>query len=160
MKSHDRTNRHDRCPAVRRLIAAATAATALFSGAGAGAIEDAAAELPRRKPGLWRISTISPEIGLQKHDVCIEAGDSIVGAIGANCSKPSVRADGGETIVTFSCGLGRAREVTSLLFTGDFASWYRAQSKVTLTLADGTAQQRSGFTIDAKFLGSECPASR
>ncbi|MGZ9116202.1 MAG: hypothetical protein ACXW3V_04565, partial [Methylocystis sp.] len=32
------------------------------------------AELPKRRPGLWRISTISPEIGLQTNDVCIEEG--------------------------------------------------------------------------------------
>ncbi|BBU61081.1 hypothetical protein MSC49_10160 [Methylosinus sp. C49] len=114
--------------------------------------------LPQRRPGFWRIKTISPEVGLQSHDVCIEAGDGLLGAPQDNCTKPTVEsAQGGEVIVTFSCDLHGAREVTSLLFTGDFSSWYRAQSKTTLTQKSGATRERSGFTIDAKFLQPECP---
>jgi hypothetical protein len=116
-----------------------------------------AAELPQRRPGLWRITTISPEVGLQTHEVCIEVGDGVLGAARENCAKPKVESAQGEFIVTFSCDLHGAREVTSLLLTGDFTSWYRAQSKITLTQAGGVTRERSGFTIDAKFLGPECP---
>ena len=108
------------------------------------------AELPKRRPGLWRISTISPEIGLQTNDVCIEEGDSIIGAQDESCAKPSVTHANDQIIVTIECGPKDARDITSLLFTGDFQSWYRAQSKAT---AKGT---RSGFTIDAKFLSERC----
>ncbi|MDP3553638.1 DUF3617 family protein [Methylocystis sp.] len=108
------------------------------------------AELPKRRPGLWRISTISPEIGLQTHDVCIEEGDSIIGAQDESCAKPSVTHANDQIIVTIECGPKDARDVTSLLFTGDFQNWYRAQSKAT---AKGN---RSGFTIDAKFLSERC----
>ncbi|WP_400765846.1 DUF3617 domain-containing protein [Methylosinus sporium] len=115
-------------------------------------------DLPQRRPGLWRIKTISPEVGLQSHDVCIEASDGLLGAPQDNCTKPMVEsAQGGEVIVTFSCDLHGAREVTSLLFTGDFSSWYRAQSKTTLTQKSGVTRERSGFTIDAKFLQPDCP---
>lgn len=119
-----------------------------------------AAELPQRRPGLWRISTISPEVGLQTHEVCIDVGDGILGARGANCAKPNVESADGEFVVTFSCNLrDGAREVTSLLFSGDFTSWYRAQSKMTFTEANGKARPGTGFTIDAKFLSPECPKS-
>jgi len=114
------------------------------------------AALPQRRPGYWRISTISPQLGMQTHEVCIEAGDSIIGSLGKGCDAPSIRAGGGETIVTFACDLGGARQVTSLLFTGDFTSWYRAQSKVTVSRG-ASAAERSGFTIDAKFLTPDCP---
>lgn len=122
----------------------------------APATSAATAEPPRREPGYWRISTISPELGMQTHDVCIEAGDSIIGTLEDDCSSPSVEAGQSEIIVTFSCERGGARQVTSLLFTGDFSSWYRAQSKVTVTRG-ATMTQRSGFTIDAKFLAPDCP---
>jgi hypothetical protein len=95
---------------------------------------------------------------MQTHDICIAAGDSIIGAPRENCSTPEVEAGQGEVIVTFSCELRGAREVTSLLFTGDFMSWYRAQAKITLTGTDGKTKEASGFTIDATFLSPDCPA--
>jgi hypothetical protein len=140
-----------------RLAALVAAMLSLAFDVSAETAPGATTELPRRRPGHWRISTISPQLGMQTHEVCIDAGDSIIGALADACSTPTVQSTPDETIVTFSCGRGGAREVTSLLFTGDFASWYRAQSKVTVTPANGAAQQRSGFTIDAKFLGPECP---
>lgn len=122
---------------------------ALIAGAGpsATAAED---ELPKRRPGLWRISTISPEIGMRTNEVCIEEGDSVIGALEKNCTKPLVTHAKDQTIVTIECGPKDSRDVTSLLFTGDFRNWYRAQSRMT---AKGA---RSGFTIDAKFLSERC----
>ncbi|MGD9544867.1 MAG: DUF3617 domain-containing protein [Methylocystis sp.] len=108
------------------------------------------ADLPKRRPGVWRISTISPEVGLQTNDVCIEEGDSIVGALDESCATPAVTRAKDQIIVTFECGPQESREVTSLLFTGDFENWYRAQSRQT---AKG---RRSGFTVDAKFLSERC----
>lgn len=117
------------------------------SASSATAAED---ELPKRRPGLWRISTISPEVGMQTNDVCIEEGDSIIGAQDESCTKPSVTRANDQIIVTIECGPKDSREITSLLFTGDFRNWYRAQSRMT---AKGA---RSGFTIDANFLSERC----
>ncbi|MGE3266411.1 DUF3617 domain-containing protein [Methylocystis sp.] len=121
----------------------------LFAGAASTATA-ANGELPKRQPGLWRITTISPEIGMQTNNVCIEDGDSIIGAQDENCAKPSVTRAKDQTVVTFDCGQKDSREATSLLFTGDFRSWYRAQARMT---AKGA---RVGFTIDAKFLSERC----
>ena len=143
-----------------RFATLVAAIMSLASNAGAETPQPSpAAELPQRRPGLWRITTISPEVGLQTHEACIEVGDGILGAARENCAKPTVESARGEFIVTFSCDLHGVREVTSLLITGDFTSWYRAQSKITLTQASGVTRERSGFTIDAKFLGPECPKS-
>jgi hypothetical protein len=114
------------------------------------AFADVTSELPKRALGLWRITTISPEVGMQSHDVCIGEGDSIIGDQPADCAQPSVTSAGDQVIVTIECGVGDRRNIKSLLFTGDFKSWYRAQSKVTA----GT--HRSSFTIDARFLSMNC----
>lgn len=140
--------------AALRLAIGGAATLALVAGA------DAAPELPQRRPGVWRISTISPEVGLQTNDVCIETGDSLIGSFAENCAEPIIEAAGGQWIVTLSCGRAGGKDVTSLLFTGDFTSWYRAQAKSTFTRADGKALPGTGFTIDAKFLGPDCPKGR
>jgi hypothetical protein len=119
----------------------------------AGAASSATAaddEPPKRRPGLWRITTISPDIGMRINEVCIEAGDSIIGALDGNCAKPSVAHAKDQTIVSIECGSKDSREITSLLFTGDFQSWYRAQARMS---AKGA---HKGFTIDAKFLSERC----
>jgi hypothetical protein len=121
----------------------------LFAQAYSPAIA-ADAELPKRRPGLWRISTVSPDVGLQTNDVCIQEGDSIIGAQDESCTKPSVTHANDQVIVTFECGPQESRVVTSLLFTGDFQNWYRAKSRMT---AKGS---RSGFTIDARYLSERC----
>jgi hypothetical protein len=115
------------------------------------AFADASSELPKRAPGLWRITTISPEVGMQSHDVCIGEGDSIIGDQLADCAQPSVTRAGDQVIVTIECGVGDRRDIKSLLITGDFESWYRAQSKVT------SGPRRSSFTIDARLLSMNCP---
>ena len=133
-------------------------------GATAGHAETAApnppiADLPKRKPGLWRISTISPEIGMLTHEVCIEKSDGIVGAPDENCAKPLVERASDQTIVTIACDRKDGREVTSILFTGDFQDWYRAQSKASSTDAVHGTIWRSGFTIEARHLRDECSCS-
>jgi hypothetical protein len=107
-------------------------------------------ELPKRAPGLWRITTVSPEVGMQSHEVCIAESDSIIGPQAADCAQPSVTRAGDQMIVTIDCGAGETRSVESLLFTGDFKSWYRAQSRIS------SGGRRSGFTIDAKLLQTSC----
>lgn len=87
---------------------------------------------------------------MQTNDVCIGEDDSIVGPRASGCAKPSVTRAQDQVIVTIECVAGDKREVESFLFTGDFQSWYRAQSRIT------SGARRSGFTIDAKFLRPNC----
>lgn len=108
------------------------------------------ATLPKRTPGLWRITTVSPEIGMQTNQVCIGDSDSIIGMLDSSCDQPSVTHVNDQVIVTIKCGQEGKRDVTGLLFNGDFRTWYRAQSKASA----GTIH--SGFTIDAKFVDARC----
>jgi len=114
------------------------------------AFADPASELPKRTSGLWRITTVSTEVGMQTHEVCIAEGDSIIGFLTEDCAQPSVRRAEDQVIVTIECGAGNIRNVESLLFTGDFKSWYRAQSKLT------SGPHRSGVSIDARLLSTNC----
>ena len=152
---------------LRMALLVASLLAAAYAGSTAGHAETAAsnppiAELPKRKPGLWRISTISPEIGMQTHKVCIEETDGIVGAPEENCAKPLVERASDQTIVTIACDRKDGREVTSILFTGDFQDWYRAQSKTSSTGANDGSIRRSGFTIEARRLRDDCsqPSAR
>lgn len=106
--------------------------------------------LPKRTPGLWRITTISPEIGMQSNNVCITEDDSISGPRASGCAPPTVTRVEDQVIVTIECNASGKRDVQSLLFRGDFSSWYRAQSKMS------SGGIRSGFTIDAKLLRTNC----
>lgn len=133
--------------------------TATAGHAEIAAPNPANADLPKRKSGLWRISTISPEIGMQTNEVCIEESDGIVGAPEENCAKPLVERVSDQTIVTIACARKDSHEVTSILFTGDFQDWYRGQSKTSSTGANGDAVRRSGFTIEARRLRSDCSQS-
>lgn len=107
-------------------------------------------DLPKRTSGLWRIMTVSADVGMQTNEVCITDADSIIGPQGTDCAKPSIRNARDQVIVTIECGEPDRRSVESLLFTGDFKSWYRAQSKMT------SGAVRGGFTIDAKFIKPDC----
>ena len=103
----------------------------IISIARAASLETQADDLPTRHEGLWRISTLSADAGLQVSEACVRAGDSIIGEIRQGCSKPQVTRHGDQTIVTIVCEEESQNNVTSLLFTGDYVAWYRAQGKIT-----------------------------
>lgn len=110
--------------------------------------------LPLRKPGLWRISTVAPEIGMQTNDVCIDGDDKIIGDPAEGCEPPTVQRAEDQIIVSYACKRRDGRETTSLLFTGDFENWYRAQAKITSSGHGG--ERRVGFTIEGKFIRPDC----
>ncbi|UZX11738.1 hypothetical protein OGR47_18020 [Methylocystis sp. MJC1] len=87
---------------------------------------------------------------MQSNDVCITEDDSIIGPRASGCAQPIVTRVQDQVIVTIECVASGRRDVESLLFTGDFRSWYRAQSKIS---SGGVG---SGFTIDAKLLRASC----
>lgn len=115
--------------------------------------------LPIRRPGLWRISTLSPELGLHVGETCVGADDSIIGDADASCPKPKITRSGDQVVVTVVCDAEGRRLTSSLLFTGDFATWYRAQGKITRENPVQGAEARTGFTIDATYLHADCGRS-
>lgn len=136
-------------------LGAAAAAVAVVSVLGTGAI--AGGELPVRKAGLWKITSISDAMGMVSFDACIGPDDSIAAVTSqGDCAAPEVEHAGDQVIVNVTCTTRNGREKTSTLFTGDFTTWYRGIVKIS---SDPPAPGRAfiGVTVDAKYVGN-CPA--
>lgn len=113
-------------------------------------------DLPVRKPGLWRIASISAAHGMTAIDACIGAGDSIAATTSpGTCGPPSIERAGDQVIVTVDCKSGEGRERTSTLFTGDFTTWYRGIVKMSFD--PPSRGSNLGITIDAKYVGPCAP---
>lgn len=137
----------------RPLCAALTLVSLLsanFALAGSGA------PLPVRKPGLWKITSISATHGMLSVEVCIGPNDSIAATTSpGQCAAPEVQVAGDQTIVNVVCTSPEGREKTSTLFTGDFTTWYRGIVKMSFDPpVQGVANL--GVTLDAKYDGV-CP---
>lgn len=131
----------------------------IVSGAGIAGAPALADELPERKPGHWRITSISAELGMMEIDACIRSGDSIaVPSDVSVCAVPDVQRVEDQVIVNVTCKSKLGEERISTLFTGDFQTWYRGITKMTF---DPPTQGQTGMavTVDAKYVGQQCPPS-
>lgn len=139
-----------------RIVAPIWAAAGLVGLSAVSAIAD---ELPIRKTGHWQIKTIAATIGTSTIEACIGPGDSIVASAGeGDCSTPEVKRAGDQVIVNITCPTKLGRETTSTLFTGDFKTWYRGTAKMTFD-PPSNGMATLGFTLDARYIGPECPAT-
>jgi hypothetical protein len=118
-----------------------------------------AEDVPRRKAGLWEITTIGAGSGTSKARTCIGENDRILTPEGGNCAEPKV-ASGGEdtTIVDVVCTTDQGKETISGAFTGDFGTRYRAQVKITFDPPPQGMLPHMGVSIDGKYLGPDCGA--
>lgn len=117
------------------------------------ALAGSGAPLPVRKPGLWKITSISATHGMQSIEACIGPNDSIAATTSpGQCTAPEVQDAGDQTIVNVLCTSPEGREKTSTLFTGDFTTWYRGIVKMSF---DPPAAGRAnlGITLDATYVG-------
>lgn len=114
------------------------------------------AEMPKRKPGHWRITTIAANLGKTTIDTCIGPDDSIaMPANSGDCGEPEVVKAGEETIVTIVCKRPHGKQTMSTVFGGDFDKRYRAVMKMTFDPPDGL--QNAGVTLDGEYIGPDCP---
>lgn len=127
----------------------------------------AQADMPKRKPGLWEIKMTSdagrgggPMVSQQ----CIDAKtDDLMqqraqGMGKVECSKNTVRKEGGKTIAESVCKFGGTTTTTKAVFSGDFSSNYRGDIHSTYSPPMmGMKEVRS--TIEAKWLGA-CKAGQ
>ena len=121
----------------------------------------AAEDVPRRKPGLWQITTIGAGSGTNTVRACIGEDDKILTPEGAgDCSEPSVTSGGSDTtIVDVVCLSGPTKETISGAFTGDFGTRYRAQVKMTFDPPPKGMPPHWGVTVDGKYLGPDCSSA-
>lgn len=128
-----------------------TLALLLFS------IPATAAELPKRKAGHWEITTVSEGFGMTKVDACVGENDNIATpADSGECSAPKVTEAGSEVIVDVVCKRPYGKQIMSTAFGGDFNSRYHGIMKMTFDPPEGT--KNTGVTIDARYIGPDCPA--
>lgn len=117
-----------------------------------------AAEVPKRKPGHWEITTVSPGFGMTTVDTCVGDKDNIAtpGESG-DCSEPKATAAGSEVIVDVVCKRPYGKQIMSTAFGGDFNTRYHGVMKMTFDPPEGVKSM--GVTIDGKYIGPDCPAS-
>lgn len=125
------------------------------------------ADLPKRKPGLWEIKMTSDSSrghGPMVSQQCIDATtDDLMqqraqGMGKVECSKNTVRKEGGKTIAESVCRSGGTTTTTKAVFSGDFSSNYRGDIHATYSPPMmGMKEARS--TIEAKWLGA-CKAGQ
>jgi hypothetical protein len=141
----------------KSLLPAAAALTLVFAATGLAA---AAKEAPKRKPGLWELTTIGAGTGTHVAKACIDADDSILAPGEGDCSAPKIGFDGVDTtIVDIVCKSGDSKQTISGAFTGDFDTRYRAQVKMSFDPPLAGMPPRIGVTIVGKYLGPDCSAN-
>ena len=119
------------------------------------------ADMLKRKPGLWEIKMTSDagRGGPVVSHYCIdEKTDDLTqqrgqGMAKQECSKNSVRREGGKTITESVCKFGDITAATRAVFSGDFSSHYRGEIHSTYSPPMmGMKEARS--TLEAKWLGA------
>lgn len=133
----------------------------LFLAAAAASAEDA----PRRKSGLWEISMASPQMPAPMVSrQCVDQNTDDFGKSPSrggpeNCSKKSVRREGGNVIVESVCQIDGSTATTRGVFTGDFASAYKGD--MTTRFAPplhGSAESKMSF--QARLTGPCAPGQK
>jgi hypothetical protein len=92
-------------------------------------------EFPRRKPGLWEMSTSGGPVGPQTLQQCIDAAtDDILrrqSSEGQNCSKPVVEREGNRYRVSSTCNNAGTRTTMDGVYTVVGDTEYRGDMKMT-----------------------------
>jgi len=128
-----------------------------------------AADMPKRKPGLWEIKMTSaggPSGGgpmVSQHCIDAKTDDLLQqrtqGMGKQACSKNSVRREGGKVIAESVCKIGASTATTKTVFSGGFSSNYRGDIHSTYDPPMmGMKEGRS--TIEAKWLGACKPGQK
>lgn len=121
------------------------------------ALAVSAAEVPKRKPGLWRITTVSPGLGETVIDTCVGENDNIATpSDSGDCSEPKVTEAGSEVIVDVVCKKPYGKQIMSTAFGGDFNKRYHGIMRMTFDPPEGV--KNMGVTIDGQYVGPECSA--
>jgi hypothetical protein len=143
---------------VRRILFLAM----LFLGALASAF---AQDAPKRKSGLWEISMSSPQMPAPMVSrQCVDQNTDDFGKApsrGApeNCSKKSVRREGGSVIVESVCQVEGSTATTRGVFTGDFATSYKGDMTTRFAPPmNGMAESKMSF--QARLTGPCAPGQK
>jgi hypothetical protein len=128
------------------------------------AADAAAVDLPRRRSGLWEVTTVVPgSPPSPAAQLCIdETTDDLAKQLGQGavaCSKQEIRADGAAFVVDSVCKLGESTATTTSRVTGSFDTSYQvdiatAYDPPLMGMREGKAK------VNAKWTGPCGPAQR
>ena len=125
-----------------------------------GSAQQAAADepVPKRKPGLWEITTVAPGTGMTTFKTCVGPDDKIAtpDESGA-CTEPKARRVGADVFVDVVCKKQYGKQIMSTAFSGDFDTRYHGIMKITFDPPEGV--RNMGVIIDGKYLGPDCQAA-
>ncbi len=120
-----------------------------------------AAELPRRKSGLWSMSLTMPgaSVPLTMQQCVDEKTDDVTAAMMDKTKQPcksQTKRDGNRVVFDSTCKLGKTTSTTRGVFVGDFKSSYTHES--TTTFNPPMAGMREGVTKGAAQWTGPCKA--
>jgi Protein of unknown function (DUF3617) len=95
-----------------------------------------AADLPRRKSGLWDISVLTPgaATAMTMRQCVDEKSDDIAATISGRAKESCqsrARRDGAKLAFDSTCKIGKTTSTTNGVFTGDFTSNYAFEATTT-----------------------------
>jgi hypothetical protein len=126
-----------------------------MAGLGNGAVQAADDAVPKRKPGLWEITTVSADTGTAKVKACIGPDDDIATPSGSGeCTTQEVKRRDEEVTVNVVCKQGAGKTFMSTTFIGDFTTRYHGIMKITFDPPEGL--KNMGVIIDGRYLGPDC----
>ncbi|WP_300319843.1 DUF3617 family protein [Accumulibacter sp.] len=141
-----------------RLLLLALTATSLLTTAGA-------ADLPRRKPGLWEINSRMqgmPGIGAMQQCIDQHSDDLMQQQASKekhNCSVLDVRTQGNKVTVHSVCQLQGTEATTDAVFVGTFDSAYKGEMQTRFKPPmNGVSESKA--TIDARWIGPCKPGQK
>jgi hypothetical protein len=125
-----------------------------------------AADMPKRKSGLWEITTAASVRGSEgmAMTMCVdEKSDQDFLQQGqqmgqTKCAKQDYKVDGNRISFSSVCNLGKTTATTTGVATGDFGKEYKVESKTTYDPPMGNRKEAAN-TITAKWLGA-CKAGQ
>lgn len=136
------------------LLAAASACAAPYASA---------ADMPKRKPGLWQQTVSGQGMPAQTLSMCTdEKTDDLLqskarGA--AQCSQQSVRRQGNSIVVEAVCKDGKTTIRTEGVFSGDFSSRYAGEMRSTFD-PPMHGMKEMNQKIEARWLGACKPGQK
>jgi hypothetical protein len=114
--------------------------------------------VPKRKPGLWEITTVAAGTGMTTTTACIGPDDKIATPDGSgDCSEPKAKRMGEEVVVDVVCMKKFGRQIMSTAYIGDFTTRYHGIMKITFDPPEGV--KTMGVIIDGKYLRPDCGAA-
>ena len=115
-----------------------------------------AADLPKRKSGLWEMKMTTAQIPGLVSQMCVDQNtdDLLAGEHEEKmaCTKNDMRREGAEIVVDSVCKIEGGTATTRTVISGNFDSAYRVESKSTYNPPIAGLKEGS-VVIDAKWLG-------